>query len=94
MNVSGIVAHVAPSGLEEGKRRLEALPGVEVKYTDSARGCIVVTQETGTTEEQEEGLRRIQALPGLVSAELVCHYFGDPEDDQAGPAQAPRGEGA
>ena len=81
VNLSSIVVHVAPSGLEEGVRRLEALPGVEVPFMDAARGRLVVTQESETTEEQEAGLRRIQALPGLLSAELVCHYFGDLEED-------------
>ena len=84
MNISSIVVHVAPSGLAEGVRRLGVLPGVEVQYTDAARGRIVVTQESGTTEEQEDGLRLIQALPGLLSAELVCHYFGDLEEDAEG----------
>jgi nitrate reductase NapD len=94
VNVSGIAVHVVPSRLEEGVCLLGALPGVEVQFADAARGRIVVTQEAESTEEQEEGLRRIQALPGLVSAELVCHYFGEPQDDAAGPARAPRGEGA
>lgn len=84
MNLSSIVVHVAPSGLAEGVRRLEMLSGVEVQFTDAARGRIVVTQESGTTDEQETGLRRIQALPGLLSAELVCHYFGDLEEDVEG----------
>ena len=60
------------------------LPGVEVQFTDAARGRIVVTQESDTTDEQEAGLRRIQALPGLFAAELVCHYFGDLEEDAEG----------
>ena len=81
MNLSSIVVHVAPSGLAEGVRRLEILPGVEVQFTDAARGRIVVTQESITTDEQDTGLRRIQALPGLLSADLVCHYFEDLEGD-------------
>jgi periplasmic nitrate reductase NapD len=75
MNVSSVVVRIAPDDVADGVRRLEELPGVEVRFTDAARGRIVVTQETLTTDEQEAGLRRIQALPGLLSAELVCHYF-------------------
>lgn len=85
MNVSSIVVRVAPAGVTEGMRRLGGLPGVEVRFTDAVRGRIVVTQESETTDEQEAGLRRIQALPGLLSAELVCHYFGDPEGNAEGP---------
>ena len=81
MNVSSIVVRVAPESVADGVRRLGDLPGVEVQFTDAARGRIVVTQESKTTDEQEAGLRRIQALPGLLSAELVCHYFGDLEED-------------
>ena len=93
MNVSSIVVQVAPSEFAEGVRRLEAVPGVEVQFRDAAQGRIVVTQESETTEEQEAGMRRIQALPGLLSAELVCHYFGDVEDEAAGPGPTPQGEG-
>jgi len=92
VNLSSIVVRVAPDKVADGVRRLEVLPGVEVQFTDAARGRIVVTQESGTTEEQEAGLRRIQALPGLLSAELVCHYFGDFEDDAPGPSPVPRGD--
>ncbi|MEO8055116.1 MAG: chaperone NapD [Acidobacteriota bacterium] len=79
--MSSIVVRVAPSGLAACVQRLGALPGVEVQFTDVDTGRIVLTQESETTDEQEAGLRRIQALPGLLSAELVCHYFGDLEED-------------
>lgn len=84
MNVSSIVVRVAPSGLAGCVKQLAELPGVEVQFTDADQGRIVLTQESGTTDEQEAGLRRIQALPGLLSAELVCHYFGDLEEDAEG----------
>lgn len=84
MNVSSIVVRVAPSGVAGCVQRLAAMPGVEVQFTDVDQGRIVLTQESQTTDEQEAGLRRIQALPGLLSAELVCHYFGDLEEDAEG----------
>ncbi|MBK9064404.1 MAG: chaperone NapD [Acidobacteria bacterium] len=84
MNVSSIVVRVAPSGVAGCVQRLAAMPGVEVQFTDTDAGRIVLTQESETTDEQEAGLRRIQALPGLLSAELVCHYFGDLEEDAEG----------
>jgi len=80
MNVSSEVVRLAPDDVADGVRRLEELPGVEVRFTDTARGRIVVTQETLTTNEQDAGMRRIQALPRLLSAELVCHYFGEREE--------------
>jgi periplasmic nitrate reductase NapD len=79
VNVSSIVVRVAPAHVSDCVQRLGDLPGVEVRFTDPARGRIVVTQESSTTDEQEAGLRRIQALPGLLSAELVCHYFEELE---------------
>jgi nitrate reductase NapD len=84
VNVSSIVVRVAPAGLAGCVQRLAAMPGVEVQFTDADQGRIVLTQESETTDEQEAGLRRIQALPGLLSAELVCHYFGDLEEDAEG----------
>lgn len=84
VNVSSIIVRVAPDNVADGVRRLRDLPGVEVRFTDSDRGRIVVTQESETTDEQEAGLRHIQALPGFLSAELVCHYFGQIEDEAEG----------
>jgi nitrate reductase NapD len=81
VNVSSMVVRFAPEDVVDGARRLGDLPGVEVRFTDAVRGRIVVTQESTTTDEQETGLRRIQALPGVLSAELVCHYFGDAGED-------------
>ena len=77
MNVSSVVVRVAPERAADGMRHLASLPGVEIRFTDVARGRIVVTQETETAGEQEEGLRRIQALPGVLSADLVCHYVDE-----------------
>jgi nitrate reductase NapD len=85
MNISSVVVRVSPENVADGVRRLGDLPGVEVQFTDAARGRIVVTQESATTDEQEAGLRRIQALPGLLSAELVCHYFEDSSADAEAP---------
>lgn len=92
MNVSGIVVRVDPSGLAASVRRLHELPGVEVQFTDPTRGRIVVTQESEATGEQEVGLQRIQALSGVLSAELVCHYFGELGDDDAASGPGVRGE--
>jgi periplasmic nitrate reductase NapD len=73
MHYSGIVVVAKPRQLDECRRRLEALPGIEVHYCQPERGRLVVVQETADLEGQEAGLRRIQALPEVGLAALVEH---------------------
>jgi nitrate reductase NapAB chaperone NapD len=75
MNISGIVIGIVPDQRDTCLDAVAALPGVDVHFVEGDRA--VVTQEAGSTAEQEEGLRRIQALPGVAHAELVYHWFGE-----------------
>ena len=84
MNISGIVVGLAPAAFDNSLAALGTLPGVQVHHQDRPGSRVVVTQEAGSSDEQEEGLRRIQALPGVTHAELVYHFFEeDPADAEA-----------
>lgn len=85
MHYSGIVVKTDPLSVDDCRRALERLPGVEVHYCEPASGRLVVVQETANAEEQEFGLRRIQGLPLVRVAALVEHRIdlGDPVRDAA-----------
>lgn len=79
MHYSGILVHARRESIYDCVRQLTHCPGIDVYTADPATGRVVVVLESGTIEEQEAGLGRVQALSHVVSAELVYHYFGDPE---------------
>lgn len=86
MNLSGIAVIATPQTVEAVAARLTALPGVQVARIDRDGGRLVLVQEAASVADEVEGFRCIQRTPGVVSADLVCHFFGDqsvPEPDLA-----------
>lgn len=77
MNLSGIAVIATPPTVEEVAERLTALPGVQVAQLDREGGRLVLVQEAASVGEEVAGFRAIQRTPGVVSADLVCHFFGD-----------------
>lgn len=73
MHYSGIIVVARPLAVDDCRRRLENMPGVEVHYCVPESGRLVVVQETADVESQEAGLRRIQELPEVAMAALVEH---------------------
>ena len=71
---SGVLVVVPPDHLDECRRTLDQLPGVEVHHCHAESGRIVVVHESASLEEQEERLFQIRALPRVALAELVYHY--------------------
>lgn len=80
MNVSGILVMTSPAMVDEVIEQLEALDGVDVHFTDAARGRIVITQEAETISAEVEGLKRIRSLPQVTMAEMSSHYFEDDKE--------------
>jgi nitrate reductase NapAB chaperone NapD len=80
MHYSGILVLCEPSHAEACAQDLENCPGIDVYVTEKTSGRIVVVLETNTLEEQQAGLRRVEGRPRVRAAELVYHYFGDPEN--------------
>ncbi|MFO1195981.1 MAG: chaperone NapD [Burkholderiaceae bacterium] len=77
MNYSGIAVLAEPTAVPDVVDALRALPGVEVHQVDAATGRIVVVQEAEHVDAEMAGFASIRSLAGVVSADLVCHYFGD-----------------
>lgn len=83
MHYSGILVVAKPLHVDDCRRALEDLPGIEVHYCVPESGRLVVVQETADVEGQELGLRRIQELPMVELAALVEHRI-DYEDAAVG----------
>ena len=77
MNISGILVVADTARIDVVLAQLAALDGVEVGPCDRASGRIVIVQEAAHTDAEVAGFSRIRALPHVLSADLVCHYFGD-----------------
>lgn len=77
MNLSGIAVVTAPHEAEAVAHALAALCGVQVAHVDHPSGRIVLVQEAANVAAEIDGFRAIQRTPGVVTADLVCHYFGD-----------------
>jgi nitrate reductase NapAB chaperone NapD len=77
MNLSGILVVADTDHIDTVLAQLSALDGVEVGQCDRASGRIVVVQEAPGVGAEVAGFGRIRTLPHVISADLVCHYFGD-----------------
>jgi nitrate reductase NapAB chaperone NapD len=77
MNLSGILVVAAVEHVDTVLANLAALDGIEIHQCDRASGRIVIVQEAPDVGAEIAGFSRIRALPNVLSADLVCHYFGD-----------------
>jgi nitrate reductase NapAB chaperone NapD len=77
MNISGILVVADTDHIDTVLAQLAALDGFEIAQCDRAGGRIVVVQEAPHVGAEVAGFSRIRALPHVLSADLVCHYFGD-----------------
>lgn len=77
MNLSGILVTAAIDQVERVANSLASIEGLTVDRIDYAGGRIVVVQEAPDIGAEIAGFTRIRALPHVLSADLVCHYFGD-----------------
>ncbi len=77
MNLSGIAVLAAPQSVESVANALAALPGIQVHQVDAASGRIVLVQEAAEIAAEVDGFRAVQRTPGVISADLICHYFGE-----------------
>ncbi len=84
---SGIVVTVGPGRVQEVRRALEELEGIQLHQEDPSTGRVIVTQVAASDREQAEGLRRIQRVEGVLAADLVYYHREAPEDTTPGPSQ-------
>jgi nitrate reductase NapAB chaperone NapD len=79
-SVSGLCLMVRPERMAEVERQLDELPWLEVHARDEPTGRLIVVQEHATVEEHRQGLRQLQAIPDVLTADLVVHHKGSPEN--------------
>jgi len=75
MNISGILVITTPEHIDDVSQQLKALPGIDIHFTDSGTGRIVITQEAETISAEVDGLKHIRTLPHVTLAEMSSHYF-------------------
>jgi nitrate reductase NapAB chaperone NapD len=87
VNISGIVVACRPEDLDGTTEALNALPWIEVHYTDP-RGRLVATIEAADTDESMARLVEVQALPRVLMAELAGYYLDEDEQPDSSEAKA------
>lgn len=81
MNISGVVVHARPEILDNVRRDLNSVPGVEV-HAAGEDGRMVVTIEGESNGALADTHRQLTHIDGVLSAALVYHHFEpDPEEE-------------
>lgn len=83
MHYAGLLIIARPDRLEDCAQQVAQCPGVEVYVTEASSNRLVAVLETDSLEQQEDGLRRLQGLGAVAAAELVYHYFGQADGQEA-----------
>ena len=75
-HIAGVAVHCVPDRLEDVRRAMAPLTGVEV-HAWSAEGKLVVTLEGPTSRALAAQLEWLQQLDGVISAALVYQHGED-----------------
>ena len=81
MNISSVVIRSRPEQLEAVRRRVAALPGVEV-HAATLEGRLVVTLEDTSVATAAETFITLHNVDGVLGASLVYQYSDDELDTQ------------
>ena len=73
LHVSSLVVHARPERVDDVRRALAAMAGVEI-HGDPAGGKFVVTLETENTKKTVAIMDAIRALPGVLDTVLVYQH--------------------
>ena len=79
MNISGILIHAMPQQAEDVKKRLLALPGVEV-HAVTEEGRLIVTVENDDEKIVADTALNLHRCEGVISAAMIYQY-GNHDDD-------------
>ncbi len=74
MNICGVLVHAMPSRLDDVRKSLSDLDGVEVHQVAEG-GRIIVTLEDTPKSSAIDQLASIHRIQGVVAAALVYHQF-------------------
>ncbi|MCB1522068.1 MAG: chaperone NapD [Hyphomicrobiaceae bacterium] len=74
MNICGVLVHALPEKVDDVRRSLAAIDGVEIHQT-AVGGRLVVTLEDTPASPAVDQLSAIHCIEGVVAAALVYHHF-------------------
>ena len=77
-HVSSAVIGVARGAMDEVRRRIEALDGVEIHGGDASR--LIVTIEGSSTGALGDRLTEINLMPGVLTANMVFEHAEEEEE--------------
>lgn len=78
MNICGIMVHAHPETFEAVRKRLLAIPGVEV-HGISEEGRAVVTLEEDNEDQLADSMFAIRNTEGVLSASMIYHHREEDE---------------
>lgn len=78
MNISSVVLRALPASLNEVKRALAALPGVEL-HAATADGRLVVSIEDAGTARAADTFIRLHDIRGVMSVAMIYQYSDEPK---------------
>ncbi|WP_434517191.1 chaperone NapD [Dechloromonas sp. ARDL1] len=76
MNISSAILHIAPARLEEARKALLALSGLEI-HAESPDGKMVVVLEDNDLESAANKYVALHGVPGVASVAMVYQYSDD-----------------
>ena len=73
MNISSVVLRARHGALDEVRRSLAALPGVEV-HAATEDGRLVITLEDAGTDTAADTFVKLHDIPGVMSVAMIYQY--------------------
>jgi nitrate reductase NapAB chaperone NapD len=89
MQYSGVSVRVRPDAIDAACRRIDAVPGVEVRLRHPDGERLIVVIEADDVDAQTKRLHRVRNVEGVLVAAPVFHFVDDPGEDGAGPVPRP-----
>jgi periplasmic nitrate reductase NapD len=78
MNISSVVLRTRRGALDEVRRLLVALPGVEV-HAATDDGRLVITLEDAGTDSAADTFVKLHDIQGVMSVAMIYQYSETPE---------------
>lgn len=82
MNISSVVLRARPGELEEVRRSLASLPGVEL-HAATGDGRLVLTLEDAGTGSAADTFLRLHDIRGVMSVAMIYQYSEEPASQES-----------
>ena len=81
MNISGVLVHARPEGVEAVKAQLLKIPGVEV-HAVTPEGRLVLSIEAEHAGQMADTMVACQNVANVLSAAMIYHHDEDLDEDE------------